>query len=54
MAQTAPKAQVSADLQARLAKIEEKVAACPREHGIPGMSLAIVKDGDVVLMKCFG
>jgi CubicO group peptidase (beta-lactamase class C family) len=46
--------QISRDLQSRLAKIEEKVEARRKELGIPGMSLAIVKDGEVVLMNGFG
>src|SRR5687768_11353396 len=54
LAQTSTQARVSDDLQARLAKIEEKVEARRKELGIPGMSLAIVKDGEVVLMKGFG
>src|SRR5690349_1564099 len=52
-AQTA-QTQTSNDLQNRLAKIEEKVEARRKELGIPGMSLAIVKDGEVVLSKGFG
>lgn len=47
-------AQASNDLQNRLAKIEEKVEARRKELGIPGMSLAIVKDGEVILSKGFG
>ena len=53
-AQTATQTQVSADLEKRLAKIEEKVEARRKELGIPGMSLAIVKDGEVILSKGFG
>ncbi len=53
-AQTAAQTQASADLQNRLAKIEEKVEARRKELGIPGMSLAIVKDGEVILSKGFG
>lgn len=53
-AQTATQTQVSTNLQNRLAKIEEKVEARREELGIPGMSLAIVKDGKVVLAKGFG
>lgn len=52
-AQTA-QVQTSADLQNRLAKIEEKVEARRKELGIPGMSLAIVKDGEVILSKGYG
>ncbi|HSK72801.1 MAG TPA: serine hydrolase domain-containing protein, partial [Pyrinomonadaceae bacterium] len=54
LAQTATQTQVSADLQARLAKIEEKVEARRKELGIPGMSMAIVKDGQVVYLKGLG
>lgn len=54
LAQTSTQTQVSADLQARLAKIEEKVEARRKELGIPGMSLAIVKDGQVVYLKGLG
>ncbi len=53
-AQTATQSQVSADLENHVAKIEEKVEARRKELGIPGMSLAIVKDGKVVLSKGFG
>lgn len=42
------------DLQSRLAKIEEKAEARRKELGIPGMSLAIVKDGRVILSKGYG
>ncbi len=42
------------DLQKRLAKIEEKLEARRKELGIPGLSLAIVKDGEVVLSKGYG
>jgi len=37
-----------------LAEIESKVDARRKELGIPGMSLVIVKDGQIVLMKGFG
>jgi CubicO group peptidase (beta-lactamase class C family) len=54
-AQTAAtQTQVSADLQLRLAKIEEKLEARRKELGIPGMSLVIVKDGEIVYMKGLG
>lgn len=52
-AQTA-QTQTSGELQTRLAKIEEKVEARRKELGIPGMSLAIVKNGEVVMSKGFG
>ena len=51
---SAAKAEVSSDLQKRLARIEQKVEARRKELGIPGMSLAIVKDGKVVFSKGFG
>jgi CubicO group peptidase (beta-lactamase class C family) len=54
-AQTAAaQTQVSADLQARLAKIEEKLEARRKELGIPGVSLVIVKDDEIVYMKGLG
>ncbi|HEX8637064.1 MAG TPA: serine hydrolase domain-containing protein, partial [Pyrinomonadaceae bacterium] len=54
-AQTASaQTQVSADLQPKLAKIEEKLEARRKELGIPGMSLVIVKDGEIVYMKGLG
>ncbi|MGI9056765.1 MAG: serine hydrolase domain-containing protein, partial [Pyrinomonadaceae bacterium] len=53
-AQTATQTQASADLENRLAKIEEKIEARRKELGIPGMSLAIVKDGNVILSKGYG
>ena len=54
LAQPSAQSRVSDDLQARLAKIEEKIEARRKELGVPGMSLAIVKDGEVILMKGFG
>ena len=53
-AQTATQAQISGDLQSRLAKIEEKLEARRKELGIPGMSLVIVKDDQIVYMKGLG
>ena len=54
-AQTAAtKTQVSVELQKSLQTIEEKVEKRRTELGIPGMSLVIVKDGEVVFMKGFG
>ena len=44
----------ASDLQARLAAIEEKTEKRRKELGIPGMSLAIVKDGEVIYMKGLG
>jgi len=51
-AQTAAPASVSID--SALAAIEAKVEARRKELGIPGMSLAIVKDGKVVYSKGLG
>lgn len=53
-AQTVERAQISGNLQSRLAKIEEKVEARRKELGIPGMALAIVKDGQVIYLKGLG
>ena len=54
-AQTGAKTAIAtSDLQKRLARIEQKVEARRKELGIPGMSLAIVKDGEVVLSKGYG
>lgn len=49
----AQKAQ-DADLSKRLDLIEQKVETRRKELGIPGMALAIVKDGKVVFSKGFG
>ncbi|CAN5597776.1 hypothetical protein BH10ACI1_BH10ACI1_00270 [soil metagenome] len=46
--------QVSDDLAKRLSAIEEKVEKRRGELGIPGMSLAIVKDGKVIYSKGLG
>lgn len=46
--------QASTHLPTRLAAIEQKVEARRKELGIPGMSLAIVKDGEVIFAKGFG
>ncbi len=54
LAQTAPKTQISGDLQSNLQTIEEKIEARRKELGIPGMSLAIVKDDQIVYVKGFG
>jgi CubicO group peptidase (beta-lactamase class C family) len=54
-AQTAAKqAQTTDDLRSRLAKIEEKTESRRKELGIPGMSLVIVKDGEIIFAKGFG
>ncbi len=42
------------DIENRLSKIEAKVEKRRKELGIPGMSLAIVKDGKVLMSKGFG
>lgn len=47
-------AQVSTDLQKGLQTIEEKVEKRRNELGIPGMSLVIVKDGEIIFMKGLG
>ncbi|MCB1025554.1 MAG: beta-lactamase family protein, partial [Acidobacteria bacterium] len=47
-------ALTKADLDLRLSKIEAKLAERQKELGIPGVSLAIVKDGKVILSKGFG
>ena len=53
-AQTPAAAQVSADLRKGLQTIEEKVEKRRAELGIPGMSLVIVKDGEIIYMKGLG
>ncbi len=53
-AQLAPQTQVAGDLQSKLQTIEEKVEARRKELGIPGMSLAIVKDDQIIYVKGFG
>jgi CubicO group peptidase (beta-lactamase class C family) len=53
-AQTSVKAQISTDLQKGLQAIEEKTEARRKELGIPGMSLVIVKDGEIIYMKGLG
>jgi CubicO group peptidase (beta-lactamase class C family) len=53
-AQAEVKQTLSTDLQKAVAAIEEKTEARRKELGIPGMSLAIVKDGEVIFMKGFG
>ncbi|MDH3492302.1 MAG: beta-lactamase family protein, partial [Acidobacteriota bacterium] len=42
------------DLEKRLSGIEQKLEKRRKELGIPGVSLAIVKDGQVVLSKGYG
>jgi CubicO group peptidase (beta-lactamase class C family) len=53
-AQTAAQTQISTELQKGLAVIEEKVEKRRNELGIPGMSLVIVKDGEIIYMKGLG
>ncbi|MEZ5347455.1 MAG: serine hydrolase domain-containing protein, partial [Pyrinomonadaceae bacterium] len=42
------------DLESRLSSIESQLKEKQKELGIPGVSLAIVKDGKVILSKGFG
>src|SRR5687767_11125876 len=51
---TAPVAVASEQYSKALATIEEKVEARRKELGIPGMSLAIVKDDKVIYSKGLG
>ena len=51
---TAVRTEQGADLSAQLAAIENQVEARRKELGIPGMSLAIVKDDKVVYLKGLG
>src|SRR5215204_1544773 len=53
-AQTSAQKQVSADLPKGLQTIAEKVEKRRSELGIPGMSLVIVKDGEIIFMQGFG
>jgi len=46
--------QLSAELQKGLQTIEEKTEKRRAELGIPGMSLVIVKDGEIIYMKGLG
>ena len=51
-AQTAAtQTQVAGDLQKSLRTIDEKIEERRVELGIPGMSLVIVRDGEIVFMK---
>jgi len=54
VAQTEVQQTLSSDLQIAVTVIEEKTEARRKELGIPGMSLAIVKDGQIIFMKGFG
>ena len=53
MAQTSA-VQTASDLQKSLQTIEEKVEKRRKELGIPGISLVIVKDGQIIYMKGLG
>ena len=54
-AQAPSKAAIStSDLESRLSSIEAKVEKRRKELGIPGLSLAIVKDGKVIYSKGLG
>ena len=54
LAQTAQKAAVSDQYSAKLASIEEKLEKRRLELGIPGISLVIVKDGEIIYLKGLG
>src|SRR6476659_3984296 len=53
-AQSSTQTQVSSDLQKGLQTIEEKAEARRKELNIPGISLVIVKDGEIIYMKGLG
>ena len=53
-AQSEVKQTLSSDLQKAVAVIEQKTEARRKELGIPGMSLAIVKDDRIIYLKGFG
>ncbi|MBC7898595.1 MAG: beta-lactamase family protein [Saprospiraceae bacterium] len=53
-AQTAAPAAASGQYQKELAVIEEKTEARRKELGIPGMSLVIVKDDQIIYLKGLG
>ena len=42
------------DIEERLARIEAKIVERQKKLGIPGLSIAIVKDGKILLSKGFG
>jgi CubicO group peptidase (beta-lactamase class C family) len=54
LAQAASQSAVVTDISDALATIEQKVEARRKELGIPGMSLAIVKDGKIIYAKGLG
>ncbi len=53
-AQTSVKTASITDIEKRLSLIEAKVEKRRQELGIPGLSLAIVKDGKTIMSKGFG
>lgn len=53
-AQTSAKTATVTDIEKRLSAIEAKVEKRRQELGIPGVSLAIVKDGKTIMSKGFG
>ncbi len=53
-AQAPAQAAASADYSKQLQIVEEKTEARRKELGIPGMSLVIVKDDQIIFMKGFG
>ncbi len=53
-AQAPAQAAASADYSRQLQIIEEKTEARRKELGIPGMSLVILKDDQIIFMKGFG
>jgi CubicO group peptidase (beta-lactamase class C family) len=52
--QVGAQTQAVSNLSSALSAIEQKVEARRKELGIPGMSLAIVKDGEIIYAKGFG
>ena len=46
--------QKNDDMQSRLATIEQKIDARRKDLGIPGLSLAIVKDNQIIYLKGLG
>jgi len=47
-------ALAGSDLDARVTALEERLEAKRQDHHIPGMSIVVVKDGEVVLARGFG
>lgn len=50
----ATSAQTASDLAERLKTLEERIEAARVKFGVPGISLAVVKDGAIVFVKGFG